>query len=369
MPDISEILKSELLKPMTRFIKKSIDEIGASPDELIFRGVPKIDQVKLRLIDYDGMENLEPIINSIEEVVPYVDKESVTWLNIDGLHDTSIMEAISNLLGFEQLMLAQVMNTTARPTITEYDSGLFISIKMLRLDSTSNKIYAENLSLILKETILISFQEIEGDVFEPVRERIRRQKKRITGSGTDYLAYALLDVIIDNYTLVLSLLGEKIEELEDHILSEQNAKTIHKIDVYKRELNYLRRNIKPAKEMISTLLKVDSDLIEFGTDIYLLELQNNINHADEISDSYREILSDQLNIYHTTMSSKLNDIMKFLTVFSVIFIPLTFIAGIYGTNFKFLPELEYKYSYFIMLGFMVLISTGMLIYFKRNKWL
>jgi magnesium transporter len=201
------------------------------------------------------------------------------------------------------------------------------------------------------------------------RERIRKQKKRIRNGGTDYLTFALLDIVIDNYLYVISLLGEKIETLEENLLLNPTKNVIKEINNYKRELNFLRKSIKPAKEMIFSLAKMESEFITESTYVHFKELQDNISQANESSDSYREILSDQLNIYHTTISAKLNDIMKFLTVFSVVFIPLTFIAGIYGTNFDHLPELHFKYSYFIMLGIMFIVAISMLLYFKTKKWM
>ncbi|MBN2789863.1 MAG: magnesium/cobalt transporter CorA [Candidatus Delongbacteria bacterium] len=354
---------------MPRFVKKHKHEIGLGPDDLKFRGEKKTDSVLLRVIDFDAENKEEKVIQSIEEVVPYKKKPSVTWLNIDGLHDEALMADVSKHFDLEKLILSNVMQTQARPTVQEYDNCIYISMKMLRQDEKTEKIHVENLSLVITETILISFQEFRGDVFDPVRERIRAQKKRIRNSGTDYLAFALLDVVIDNYIYIISLLGEKIEALEENLLQDPPQSIIDQINTYKRELNFLRKNINPAKEMILSLSKIESDLIEDDTYIHFKELLDNINHATESSDSYREILSDQLNIYHTTISSKLNDVMKFLTVFSVIFIPLTFIAGIYGTNFDVLPELHYKYSYFIMLGVMVVVALGMLKYFQKKKWL
>ncbi|NNC33843.1 MAG: magnesium and cobalt transport protein CorA, partial [Croceitalea sp.] len=218
------------------------------------------------------------------------------------------------------------------------------------------------------KSVLISFQEKKGDVFEPIRERIRKKKKRIRNGWTDYLAFALLDIVIDNYIYILSVLGEKIEVLEENLGPQPNKNIINKINAYKRELNFLRRNIRPAKEMLLTLSKMESEYVLESTYVHYKELLDNINQATDSSDSYREILTDQLNLYHTTISSKLNDIMKFLTIFSVIFIPLTFIAGIYGTNFDVLPELHYQYSYYIMLGIMLVLAIGMLIYFRKRKW-
>jgi len=354
---------------MERFIRKRKQEIGISPDQLLFRGEQKIDEVLLRVIDYNVNNLEEETISSVNDVLKYIKDESVTWFNVDGLHNTSIMEDISKGFNFDTLLLANVMDTASRPRVVEYDNDILISIKMLFQDSETGLISSENLSLILTKSVLISFQEFKGDVFEPIRERIRKQKRRIRNSGTDYLTFAILDIVIDNYIFILSLLGEKIEALEDKILGNPTQTVIDEINSYKHELNFLRKTIKPAKEMIMGLSKMDTDLIDESISVHFKELQDNINHANESSDSYREILSDQLNIYHTMISSKLNDIMKFLTVFSVIFIPLTFIAGIYGTNFDILPELHYKFSYFIMIGVMVAIAIGMLIYFRKKKWL
>lgn len=354
---------------MARFIKKKKQEIGLSPDELLFRGKKKINEVLLRIIDFDEETLEEDALKIVHDVLKYKEKDTVTWLNVDGLHNAAIMKEIADTFDLDTLVLAEVMQTQARPRVLEYDNCILITIKMMQQNEDTGQIIVENLSLILTESVLISFQEKRGDVFEPVRERIRKQKKRIRNGGTDYLAFALLDIVIDNYLYVLSVLGEKIETLEDNLLINPNEVVINEINKYKRELNFLRKSIKPAKEMIFVLAKMESEFINESTYVHFKELEDNISQANEVSDSYREILSDQLNIYHTTISSKLNDVMKFLTVFSVIFIPLTFIAGIYGTNFDVLPELHYKYSYFIMLGVMVLVALGMLYYFKRNKWL
>ena len=354
---------------MTRFIKKNKQEIGISPDELIFRGEKKIDQVLLRIIDFDSNILNEDLKATVKEISKFNNEKTVTWLNIDGLHNLSILEEISAAFDFDNLVMAEVLNTETRPKIIDYDNCTLISIKMLRQDDITSNIMVENLSLILTKSVLITFQERKGDVFEPVRERIRKQKKRIRNGGTDYLTFALLDIVVDNYLYVISLLGEKIETLEENLLLNPNQVVINEINNYKRELNFLRKNIKPAKEMIFSLAKMESEFITDSTYVHFKELQDNISQASDSSDSYREILSDQLNIYHTTISSKLNDIMKFLTVFSVIFIPLTFIAGIYGTNFDNVPELHYKYSYFVMWGVIVVVAIIMLLYFRKKKWL
>lgn len=354
---------------MNRIIKKrKKSEIGLSPDDLTFRGQKTSEEVLLRLIDFDPEHLIEEELKTVQDIAQFQDKDSISWLNIDGLHNTSIMHDISISFNLDTLVIAEVLNTDARPRIIEYDNCTLITIKMLRLNESSEKIIVENLSIILTKSVLISFQEQKSDMFEPVRERIRKQKKRIRHGGIDYLTFALLDIVIDNYLYVMGILGEKIETLEENILINPNQNVVTEINYYKRELNALRKSIKPAKEMILSLVKIESDFISESTMVHFKELENNISQANDASDNYRDILSDQLNIYHTTISSKLNDIMKFLTVFSVIFIPLTFIAGIYGTNFEHIPELSYKYSYFIMWGIMIVIVIGMLLFFKKKKW-
>jgi len=353
---------------MARFTKKHKNEIGRAPDELYFRGEKKIDNVKLQIIDFEPESHQEIHVEKIKEVLKYRDKASVTWFNVDGLHNPSVMERIATAFEFDNLILADVMDTQSRPKVHEHNNCIALSIKMLQLDEISGLFNVENLSLILTKSVLISFQEKDGDVFEPVRERIRNHRKRIISSGTDYLMYAMLDIVIDNYIYIIGNLGEKIEDLEEELLLNPSKNVLEKINSCKRELNFLRKNINPAKEMLINLAKLESEFIEETNEVHYKELLANINQAIESSDSYREILSDQLNVYHTTISSKLNDVMKILTIFSVIFIPLTFIAGIYGTNFDFVPELKYKYSYFIMWAIMIVIAILMLNYFKRKNW-
>ncbi len=343
--------------------------LGGLQTNCFFVESKKQNDILLRVIDFDSVNLEEKQINEIGEIEQYKNKESVTWLNIDGLHRTDVIAELGKTFDFDSLMMADILNTSSRPKMHEYNNCLYASIKMLQLDEKTGKVSMETLSLVMDDSVLISFQERRGDVFEPVRERIRNQKKRIRGSGTDYLMFALLDIVIDNYIYVLSVFGDKIEALEENLLNNPPSSILDEINSYKKELNFIRRNIKPAKEMLFALSKVDSKFMEYSTDVHWKELLDNISQANDSAEGYREILSDQLNIYHTTISSKLNDVMKFLTIFSVIFIPLTFIAGIYGTNFEYLPELSYKYSYFIMWGVMIVTAIGMLFYFRHRKWI
>ncbi|MGB5357176.1 MAG: magnesium/cobalt transporter CorA, partial [Eudoraea sp.] len=345
------------------------EHIGLAPDDISFKGEKKMDEVVLRLVDYNSENLEEKVIERVDTILSHQKKPTVTWFNIDGLHESEIIEQIGESFDFDKLVLAEVMDTNSRPKVHDFGDCILLSIKMLQQNEKNHLISVENLSLVLTESVLLSFQEKRGDVFEPVRERIRNNKKRIRTGGTDYLAFALLDIVVDNYIYIVGVLGGKIETLEETLLEEPRKSVIDEIYTYKREMNFLRKNIAPAKEMILALSKIESELIAESSRIHFKELLDNINQAVDSSETYREILSDQLNIYHTTISSKLNDVMKFLTIFSVIFIPLTFIAGIYGTNFDVVPELKYQYSYFIMWGVMIIVAIGMLLYFKKRKWL
>ena len=353
---------------MARFLKSKKELIGISPDDILFKGEQKVEKTRLRLMDYNPEELRESELNSVDEIINSLNENNTSWINIDGLHDTNVMKEISAHFSIENYIIAEVLETHKRPKIHDYDDYIMLSTKMLQFNAETEKIFSENLSIIFNNNTLISFQERVGDFFNPVRERIRKNRKRIRNSGTDYLVFALLDIVVDNYIHTVSMLGEKIEELDDELIRKPSTDNLEKINKYKVEVSYLRKTIKPCREMILGLCKLDSELISDHIQSHLHELQNNIELANESIDNYRDILSDQLNIFHTTVAYKLNDILKFLTIFSVIFIPITFIAGIYGTNFDYIPELHYKYSYFIMWGAILLTVIGMITYFKRKKW-
>ncbi len=354
---------------MARFLKSKKETIGLSPDDLYYSGEQKEAKPRIRLMDYNSEKLNEIELEQIPEASEYNKAGTTTWINIDGLHDMNMMKELSSQFEISSYVMADVLEVHNRPQIHEYDNCLFISTKMLQYNDTEEKVSSENLVLIVKENLLISFQERVGDVFNPVRERLIKRKKRIRGSGPDYLAFALLDVVIDNYLQQISRLGDRIEDLDEELTGNPSTEVIEKINDYKSEINYLRKTIKPCREMILKLCKLESEFLGEGMHIYLSELQNNIELANDSVDSYRDILSDQLNIFHTTVSHKLNEILKFLTIFSVIFIPITFIVGVYGTNFDYMPELHYKYGYFIMWGVIITVVLTMIIYFKKKKWL
>ncbi|SDT94278.1 magnesium/cobalt transporter CorA [Desulfobacula phenolica] len=354
---------------MARFLKNREESKGQSPGALIFIGEKKTTSVQARVIDYDSTILTEQELSHIKDGSHFKQTNTVTWLNINGLHDIEKIKEVGQIFDLHPLVMEDILNTGQRPKVEDFNAYIFIVLKMIRFDTETEMIFNEQLSIVLGDNFLVTFQEQPGDVFEPVRKRIRRQKSRIRGSGTDYLAYSLLDTVVDNYIHIIEVIGEKIEDLEEMILEGNDTTVMEKINAFKREINYLRKSIRPAREAILHLSRLDSDLFQESTIPFLKDLQDLINQATEAIDTYRDLLTDQLNIYNSVMANKMNDIMKVLTIFAAIFIPLTFIAGIYGTNFEYLPELHYKYSYAVFWTALIVIAGALLVFFKRKRWL
>ena len=354
---------------MARFLKQKEALIGNIPGEPVFIGKRKMDKIHMHVIDYNDelLEEFDP--GSIGDLTRLKGSSSVSWININGLHDTDAIKAIAKNFKLHPLVVEDIVNTGQRPKMEEYDDHLFFTLKMMRYDRDNNKIESEQLSMVMGQNFLITFQERPGDVFESVRKRIRNKLGRIRNHGIDYLAYALLDSVIDNYMIIIERIGEQIEEIEDEILSNLDKSVLGKINDYKREMNYLRKTIRPVKEFMLQLSHLDSNLLNNDTVPFIKDLLDIATQAVESIDTYRLMLSDHLDIYNSSINNRLNEIMKVLTIFSAIFIPLTFIAGIYGTNFEFMPELGFKYSYPIFWAVLLVVAGFMLRFFKRKKWL
>ncbi len=358
---------------MARFFKKRTQNEGAVPGSLIFIGQRKMDQVRISVMDYNKENCTEATFDNIEEAIQFTHNNTVTWINIEGLHDTSFIEKVGKHFSIHSLVLEDILNTGQRSKFESIEDYMFITLKMLDLQEEQEDhemwISSEQVSMIVKDNFLITFQEQTGDVFEPVRDRIRNNRGRIRYSGCDYLAYVLLDSIVDNYIYLIEELGEGVEDLELNVLDSPEDDILEDINGYKRELNFLSKVIRPVRDTVINFTRTENESLQETTRIYLRDLQDLTLHSVESIDTYRELLNDYLNIYHTRVSNRLNDIMRVLTIFSAIFIPLTFLAGIYGTNFEYFPELSYKYSYFIFLGACFMIGIGMLFFFKRKKWI
>ena len=348
---------------------QSKDFAGRAPDDLVLVGKPRQSSTLTTAIDFNSEE--VKILEQVElsTCVEFKNTPSNTWINVDGLENVYDVADLIQSFDLDKIIAAEILNTGGRPKTMEFGDNLLFSLKMISFNEKEKSIEFEHLSFVLTGNNLLSFQEASGDVFEPIRSRLSDPKKRIRQKGIDYLAYTMLDVVVDNYNIVINRIGENIEKLEDEMYLEVQQGSLEKINQYKRELNFLKKEIAPARDVLTGLIKSESSLISKKTLVHFKDVQSNLFQALESIDSFRELLTDLINLYHTTTASKLNDIMKFLTVFSVLFIPLTFIAGIYGTNFTNMPEKDLEYGYFGMWVVMLIIAVIMLLIFKRKKWL
>jgi magnesium transporter len=325
--------------------------------------------VKITIIDYDEEQFQEKEVETIDEVFPFSDKSTATWINLDGIHQVDSIEKIGKHFKIHPLVLEDIMNTGQRPKMEDFNNYLFLVLKMLSYDEEENETKTEQVSLILSSNYVISFQESEGDVFDPIRERIRTDRGRIRKMGVDYLAYSLIDAIVDNYFMVLEKIGEKIEDIEDELVKNPTPEVLHTIHRLKRELIFLRKSVWPLREVISRLERWESPLIDKSIDIYLRDVYDHTIQVIDALETFRDMLSGMLDIYLSSVSNRMNEVMKVLTIIATIFIPLTLVAGIYGMNFKYMPELDWVWGYPMVYTVMLAVSAVMLVYFRRKKWL
>ena len=354
---------------MPRILKKRSEKGGLPPGALVYVGEKKVEKVIITVFDYDRERYEEKELKSIEECFPYKDRPTVTWINIVGIHQVERMEKIGNHFGIHPLIMEDILNTGQRPKMDDLDDYVFVVLKMLNYNEGDDEIDAEQISIILGQNFVISFQEREGDVFEPVRERIRKNKGRIRKKGADYLAYTLLDSVVDNYFTILEKIGERIELLEEELVENPSTQTLQEIHSLKSGMIFLRKSVWPLREVISGLERGESSLIKETTVIYLRDVYDHTIQVIDTVETFRDMISGMLDVYLSSISNKMNEVMKVLTIIATIFIPLTFLAGVYGMNFRYMPELEWHGGYFAVLFLMVIIGLGLLIYFRKKKWL
>jgi magnesium transporter len=353
-----------------RTLRKRSQKAGLPPGTLVHIGRQRAEKAKITVIDYDETQFVEESFDSIEACFAFRDKPTVTWINIDGIHQAEIIEKMGACFNLHPLVLEDIQNTEQRPKIESYNDYLYIVLKMLYFDEAANAVSTEQVSLIVGQNYVISFQEgLEGDVFGHLRERLRNEKGRARKLGADYLAYSLIDAIVDSYFSILEKLGEKIELLEERLVSNPTTTTLHDIHYLKREMIYLRKAVWPLREVVSIFSRTDSDIVQEPTRIYLRDVYDHTIQVIDTVESYRDMVSGMLDIYLSSVSNRLNAVMKVLTIIATIFMPLTFLAGVYGMNFKHMPELEWHYGYFMLWGIMIVIAVWMLIFFRRKKWL
>jgi magnesium transporter len=349
--------------------KRKSDKVGLSPGSIVHIGEQKVDQVKISVIDYNT-ENLEgKVVNSIDETFGLRDTDTVSWINIIGLHDSEILNNIGNHFGIHSLTLEDIVNTETRPKVEIFDDYIFIVLKMIFYNQEREEVELEQLSILLGQHYVITFQEKEGDIFDPIRNRIKFSKGRLRQRGADYLTYAFVDVVVDNYYQILESLGETIENLEDQILKDPDNTIPLKIQNLKKDLILLRKTLWPLREAINNLNKQETELFAENTNPYLQDLYDHVIQVVDTLETFRESASSNMDLYQSTISNKMNEVMKVLTIVASIFIPLTFIAGIYGMNFENMPELKWTFGYFMVWGLMLLIGITSIIFFKKRKWL
>jgi len=354
---------------MSKLIKKRSEKTGLPPGTLVHIGEKKAETPKITIMDYDETHFQEKEIKTIKECFLFKDTPTVTWINIDSLHQVEILEKLGECYGFHPLVLEDILNTDQRPKMEDYGEYLYIVLRILNYNDKSGEIESEQISLILGPNFIISFQEKEGTVFNPVRERIRNGKGRIRKMGPDYLAYALLDVIVDNYFVIMEKLGEKIEFLEEELVTQPGPETLQTIHHLKREMIFFRKAVWPLREVIGSLERGESPLIKGTSRVYLRDVYDHTIQVIDTIETFRDMVSGMLDIYLSSISNRLNAVMKVLTIIATIFMPLTFLAGIYGMNFKYMPELEWRWGYPIFWLVMVGIGVFMLVYFRKKRWL
>ena len=354
---------------MARFLKKRLEKKGTAPGTLVFVGTQKVEETQLEFVAYNANDIIESEKVRIDDLTKIQKPGYNGWLNVVGVHDARLVEQIGNHFGLHPLLQEDVLNTGQRPKFEEFSDHLFMVIKLLHFDKESELIESEQISLIVVKERLISFQEIPRDVFDPIRERLLRPTTKIRHRTSDYLAFAMLDAISDRYMEIIETFGERIERIEEELLRHPRKELLEKINLYKKEINFLRKTIRPVRELVSRFKRSDSDLIDDSTIPYLNDLEDHITHATEAIEIYKEMLNDQIDMYNSALNNKLNDIIRVLTIFSVVFIPLTFLAGIYGTNFEYLPELKYHYAYPIFWGVLIVVALAMIYFFKKRKWM
>ena len=354
---------------MLKLFRKTARKVGLPPGTLVQIEEKKAEKVKITIIDYDETQFQEKEAETIEECFPFKDRPTVTWINIYDIHQVEVIAKIGAHFGIHPLILEDIMNTGQRPKMEDFEDYIFVVVKMIYYDEKDNEIKAEQVSLILGPSFVVSFQEKEGDVFNPIRERIRKAKGRIRKMKADYLAYALIDTIVDHYFIVLEKLGEKIEGMEEALVTNPTPETLQNIHTLKRELIFLRKSIWPLREVVNNMERGESSLIDESTGIYLRDVYDHTIQVVDTIETFRDMVSGMLDIYLSSISNKMNEVMKVLTIIATIFIPLTFVAGLYGMNFKYIPELEWHWGYFAALFLMVIIGFGMVMYFRNKKWL
>jgi magnesium transporter len=371
---LGSIPTGSFIKNLKIFNPGEAEKEGLPPGSLVFTGERKTEKVTVELIEYNEKNFIEKKIHDVAKAIDSSRNDRVTWINVNGLHDVELIGRMGENIGIHPLVMEDILNTDQRPKVEVYDDFLFIVLRMLYDNEGGKGIQNEQICFLLCKDCLITFQEVEGDVFNAIRERLRKNKGRIRRMKVDYLAYSLIDGIIDKYFSLLEKAGDRIEKIEKELAENPTERSLRSIYAMKRELILMRRSVWPLRDVVHALEREEGELISKDTIIYLRDLYDHTVRVMDAVETYRDMVSGLLDLYMSSISNRMNEIMKVLTIIATIFIPLTFIAGIYGMNFNTnespwnMPELNWYLGYPLALGAMVLITAVMFIYFKRKKW-
>jgi len=353
----------------SKTFKKKQSNVGLAPGTLVHVGEKKAEKVVIRAWVYNSEKLIEKELKTVEECQALKDQPGMNlWINVDGLDQIGIIEKLGSYFGVHPLTLEDVLNTGQRPKMEDYDSYIYAVLKMMILDEKRKEIIIDQVSIIFGSNYILSFQERERDVFNPIRDRLKNPASRLRKNGVDLLAYSLMDAVVDNYFLILEHIGEEIENLEEELIVDPVPETLKAIQKHKRDMITLRRSVWPLRELINSLQRTESELINETTQLYLRDVYDHTIQVIDSIEAFRDILSSMVDVYLSSLSNRMNDVMKVLTIIATIFIPLTFIAGVYGMNFEYMPELEWRWGYpAVMLG-MAMVGISMFLYFKKRRW-
>ncbi len=352
---------------MMKLVQKRSKKTGLSPGTLIHIGETRTDSVTVTRFNYAGTHCDEQIVTDVDALQPPAD-ETVTWVNVGGVHKVEVLEGFGKHFGLHPLLLEDIANTDQRPKLDDYETYLFLVMKMLTT-SDRGDILVEQVSFVLGRNYVLSFQENGTDVFGPVRDRLKGGKGRLRQNGSDYLIYALIDAVVDQYFAVLEMLGERIESLQERVMADPKPETLQNIHALKRQLLFVRRAVWPLREAINNLSRSECPFLHEPTKLFFRDVYDHVVQIVDTIETLREMVSASLDIYLSSVSYRLNAVMRVLTVITTIFMPLSFIAGIYGMNFEHMPELKWAWGYPMALGIMGVVAAIMLIGFRLKNWL
>ncbi len=362
--------KNRKTSSIRKITKTSSKKAGLPPGTIVYIGENRESKSEIDIFNYSEKIFNERKIDTFDACLKYLNNETITWVNIEGIHNIDIIKSLGKEFNINNLVLEDMANTNQRAKISEFSGYIYIILKMLSYNEVNKQVESEHVSIIFAENYVITLQEgTEGDVFRPVRERLRVESSYIRKLGSDFMVYSLLDVIIDNYFVIMEKIGEEMEFIDEELINNPTPSTLDQIYSLKREILYIRKCIWPLREIINKIERDESSFIKDKTKIYFRDVYEHAIQAIDTIETYRDIISGMMDLYLSSISNKMNEIMKVLTIIGTIFIPLTFIVGVYGMNFEYMPELKMHYSYPVVWLIMLILGIFMLIMFRRRNWI